>query len=56
MFFLNADHCILAPVAQWIERRPPEPKARGSNPPGRARMKFHTPIFWGSISKVGKLY
>src|SRR5436309_9766353 len=27
----------LAPVAQWIERRPPEPKVAGSNPVGRAR-------------------
>jgi hypothetical protein len=26
-----------APVAQWIERRPPEPKVAGSNPVGRAR-------------------
>ena len=25
-----------APVAQWIERRPPEPKVAGSNPVGRA--------------------
>ncbi len=26
-----------APVAQWIERRPPEPKVAGSNPVGRAK-------------------
>src|SRR3954452_24317359 len=25
------------PLAQWIERRPPEPKVAGSNPAGRAR-------------------
>jgi hypothetical protein len=28
---------VRAPVAQWIERRPPEPKVAGSNPVGRAR-------------------
>src|SRR4051812_10102540 len=27
---------VRAPVAQWIERRPPEPKVAGSNPVGRA--------------------
>jgi hypothetical protein len=27
---------LRAPVAQWIERRPPEPKVAGSNPVGRA--------------------
>ena len=27
---------IRAPVAQWIERRPPEPKVAGSNPVRRA--------------------
>ena len=29
-----------APVAQWIERRPPEPKVAGSNPVGRASTTF----------------
>ncbi len=31
------DHLIdvSAPVAQWIERQPPELKAAGSNPAGR---------------------
>ncbi len=29
-----------APVAQWIERRPPEPKVAGSNPVGRAIATF----------------
>ena len=29
-----------APVAQWIERRPPEPKVAGSNPVGRAITTF----------------
>ena len=28
---------VRAPVAQWIERRPPEPKVAGSNPVGRAK-------------------
>jgi hypothetical protein len=28
----------LAPVAQWIERRPPEPKVAGSNPVRRAKQ------------------
>ena len=28
-----------APVAQWIEHRPPEPKVAGSNPVGRATSR-----------------
>ena len=31
---------VRAPVAQWIERRPPEPKVAGSNPVGRATATF----------------
>ena len=31
---------VRAPVAQWIERRPPEPKVAGSNPVGRAIATF----------------
>src|SRR5690348_16236385 len=31
---------VRAPVAQWIERRPPEPKVAGSNPVGRASATF----------------
>src|SRR5512136_2623654 len=31
-----AERRVRAPVAQWIERRPPEPKVAGSNPVGRA--------------------
>ena len=31
---------VRAPVAQWIERRPPEPKVAGSNPVGRAISTF----------------
>ena len=30
-----------APVAQWIERRPPEAEVGGSNPPGRASDPRH---------------
>src|SRR4029079_9003615 len=33
---LGAIIAVHAPVAQWIERRPPEPKVAGSNPVGRA--------------------
>src|SRR5437867_2993860 len=32
---------VRAPVAQWIERRPPEPKVAGSNPVGRATLCIH---------------
>jgi hypothetical protein len=32
------DRTKLAPVAQWIERRPPEPKVAGSNPVRRASL------------------
>ena len=28
----------IAPVAQWIERQPPELKAAGSNPAGRTNI------------------
>ena len=31
-----------APVAQWIERRPPEAEVAGSNPAGRARNAVRT--------------
>lgn len=33
-----------APVAQWIEYWPPKPRAGGSNPPGRAKIKFSKKI------------
>ena len=40
-----------APVAQWIERQPPELKAAGSSPAGRTTIKtigydyFFDPLF-----------
>ena len=53
-----------APVAQRIERQPPELKAAGSNPAGRTKIKralsrLRAPlIFWGNhgftIKKVFK--
>src|SRR3954468_13247508 len=33
-----------APVAQWIERRPPEPKVAGSNPVGRANATLFAAV------------
>ena len=39
---------LLAPVAQWIERRPPEPKVAGSNPVRRA-SQLQTSTGRGSI-------
>ena len=34
---LRLSSVVHAPVAQWIEHRPPEPKVAGSNPVGRVR-------------------
>ena len=42
-----------APVAQWIERRPPEPKVAGSNPVGRARTHVLFGVGWGTRSDQG---
>ena len=36
--FLNSGIYFFAPVAQWIERQPPELKAAGSNPAGRTNL------------------
>ena len=33
---------VYAPVAQWIEHRPPTPRARGSNPLRRAKKAGKT--------------
>jgi hypothetical protein len=35
LIFPNIDFSSKAPVAQWIERQPPELKAAGSSPAGR---------------------
>ena len=46
---------VRAPVAQWIERRPPEPKVAGSNPVGRAMAKLSgsaTPRPWAYAAGV----
>jgi heme-degrading monooxygenase HmoA len=45
-----------APVAQWIERRPPEPKVAGSNPVGRARTRvlFLSHSLWNFLSDAAK--
>src|SRR6266508_790278 len=48
-----------APVAQWIERRPPEPKVAGSNPVGRASVLSRDivdaclTISWTSVGAAG---
>ena len=42
-----------APVAQWIERRPPEPKVAGSNPVGRA---IPTPLAFADASEHTEPY
>ena len=34
-----------APVAQWIERSPPEREAVGSNPTGRIRLSLYFQVF-----------
>jgi hypothetical protein len=39
LIFPNIDFSSRAPVAQWIERQPPELKAAGSNPAGRTIIK-----------------
>ena len=41
-----------APVAQWIERRPPEPEVTGSNPVGRAYTRHMKPIRGGLLLAV----
>jgi hypothetical protein len=40
---------VRAPVAQWIERRPPEPKVAGSNPVGRASTNV---LFWPRTART----
>ena len=47
-----------APVAQWIERCPPEAEAEGSNPPGRATSEVSIPItlVTGYTSKGLKIF
>jgi hypothetical protein len=58
---INKDY---APVAQWIERRPTEPKVGGSTPPRRIEIciggepkgvwgKSDVPHVWGRILRGG---
>ncbi len=46
-------YVLYAPVAQWIERLPPEQEAVGSNPTGRINSKagpigLAFVVFWGA--------
>jgi hypothetical protein len=52
---------LFAPVAQWIERQPPELKAAGSNPAGRTiKNKGFTsilePFIFSILFKVPTLF
>ena len=46
---------LLRPWLSWIERRPPEPKAAGSNPAGRALTYRTASGFPRLISKATAL-